>query len=255
MDKNNLNDDLMNDDLMNDEYIDKLLEETLTDFALEEGERLMKEAEELEGFNPPEFSDEYKRKINKLMGRNYYKIKKRRRPAILKFAAVIAICLAVSMPVAYSANADFRLFFKNLFKDFGTHYDVTQTVTDQDYDFSAIPDSWEYFYVPEYIPKGYKFDSLNASDYKIKFLYKDDEDEIVFNIYNDNNILKSLDKEHLETKEVKVGNLIGYIVYNNIDLSLIWSDEIYTFKIKLSDTSFSDKELYKIGESLKIISK
>lgn len=255
MDKNNLNDDLMNDDLMNDEYIDKLLEETLTDFALEEGERLMKEAEELEGFNPPEFSDEYKRKINKLMGRNYYKIKKRRRPAILKFAAVIALCFVVSMPIAYSANADFRLFFKNLFKDFGTHYDVTQTVTDQDYDFSAIPDSWEYFYVPEYVPAGYKIDSIEADNNIIKFKYISDKYTLSFNTYSDKKITKSFDSEHIETKEVNINSNDGHIVYNVDNTDLFWNNETRTFKLSFNDTSINDSEIIKMAESLEIVSK
>ncbi len=250
MDKNNIN-----DDLMNDEYIDKLLEETLTNFALEEGERLMKEAEELEGFDPPEFSDDYKRHINKLMGRNYYKIKKHRRPAILKFAAVIALCFVVSMPIAYSANADFRLFFKNLFTDFGTHYDVTQTVTDQDYDFSGIPDSWEYFYIPEYVPEGYKVDRIVADKHVIEIAYASDINTISFFIYNDKVATYSLDKEHLETKEADISNYKGYIVYNDSNVSLIWSDDIYSFKLNLSDTRINDNDLIKIAESLKIVSK
>ena len=250
MDKNNLN-----DDLMNDESIDKLLEETLTDFALEEGERLMKEAEELEGFNPPEFSDEYKRKINKLMGRKYYKIKKRRRPAILKFAAVIALCFVVSMPIAYSANADFRLFFKNLFKDFGTHYDVTQTVTDQDYDFSAIPDSWEYFYIPEYIPEGYKVDSIDANDHRINIIYKSDSSSISFRMYDDEESTNRLDSEHTEAKKVSINGKDGYIIYNKIGNAIVWNDEPFSYKVKLDGNEIDDNELIKIAESLKIMSK
>lgn len=255
MDKNNLNDDLMNDDLMNDEYIDKLLEETLTDFALEEGERLMKEAEELEGFNPPEFSDEYKRKINKLMGRNYYKIKKRRRPAILKFAAVIALCFVVSMPIAYSANADFRLFFNRLFKDFGTHVDLTQTVTDQDYDFSAIPESWEYFYVPDYLPTGYKVDTIIGDKDSIEMIFKSEEDSITFWTYNDTSITKSLDSEHSDTKDVYINNYEGHIVYNDKGNRLVWTDDIYAYKLKINSNLISDNEMIKIADSLKIVSK
>ena len=250
MDKNNLN-----DDLMNDEYIDKLLEETLTDFALEEGERLMKEAEELEGFNPPEFSDEYKRKINKLMGRKYYKIKKRRRPAILKFAAVIALCFVVSMPIAYSANADFRLFFNRLFKDFGTHVDLTQTVTDQDYDFSAIPESWEYFYVPEYIPNGYKIDGITASKHLVEFVYKLDSYSITFSIFNYNKATKSLDGEHLENKDVFVNSNEGRIVYDSNNTVIAWSNNTCSFKIKFDDVSIGDSEMIKMAESLEIVSR
>ena len=255
MDKNNLNDDLMNDDLMNDEYIDKLLEETLTDFALEEGERLMKEAEELEGFNPPEFSDEYKRKINKLMGRNYYKIKKRRRPAILKFAAVIALCFVVSMPIAYSANADFRLFFKNLFKDFGTHYDVTQTVTDQDYDFSAIPDSWEYFYVPGYIPEGYKVSNIVANRNKIKIEYKSETNILSYFIYDDKSITNSIDSERAESDEILINGTKGHIIFKDSAKILIWTDDPYSFKIEATDLEIDNNEMIKIGESLEIVSK
>lgn len=250
MDKNNIN-----DDLMNDEYIDKLLEETLTNFALEEGERLMKEAEELEGFDPPEFSDDYKRHINKLMGRNYYKIKKHRRPSILKFAAVIALCFVVSMPIAYSANADFRLFFNRLFKDFGTHYDVTQTVTDQDYDFSDIPDSWEYFYVPEYVPEGYKVDSITANDHRITILYKSSSNSISFRIYDDKEATNRLDSEHTEAKKININGKEGYIIYNKIGNSMVWSDDPFSFKIKLDGNELDDNELIKIAESLKIKSK
>lgn len=250
MDKNNIN-----DDLMNDEYIDKLLEETLTNFALEEGERLMKEAEELEGFDPPEFSDDYKRHINKLMGRNYYKIKKHRRPAILKFAAVIALCFVVSMPIAYSANADFRLFFNNLFKDFGTHVDLTQTVTDQDYDFSAIPESWEYFYVPEYIPSGYKIDGINANKHLVDFVYKLDSYSITFSIFNDKKATKSLDGEHLEYKDVFVNNNEGRIVYDSNNIVIAWSNNTCSFKIKFDDVSISDSEMIKMAESLEIVSR
>ena len=250
MDKNNIN-----DDLMNDEYIDKLLEETLTNFALEEGERLMKEAEELEGFDPPEFSDDYKRHINKLMGRNYYKIKKHRRPAILKFAAVIALCFVVSMPIAYSANADFRLFFNRLFKDFGTHYDVTQTVTDQDYDFSDIPDSWEYFYVPEYVPEGYKIDSIEANDYIINFKYISDKFTINFYIYSDKKITKSFDSEHIETRELKINSNDGHIVYDVDYTNLFWNNETRTFKLSFNDSLIDDSEIIKMAESIEIVSK
>ncbi len=250
MDKNNIN-----DDLMNDEYIDKLLEETLTNFALEEGERLMKEAEELEGFDPPEFSDDYKRHINKLMGRNYYKIKKHRRPAILKFAAVIALCFVVSMPIAYSANADFRLFFNRLFKDFGTHYDVTQTVTDQDYDFSAIPDSWEYFYIPEYIPEGHKVDSIISNKYYIEIIYKSENDKITFKQFDEKKLIKSLDSEHADSEKVEINNYEGYVVDSNLAKVLTWNNNSNSFKISVSDGTIDTKELIKMAESMEIISK
>ena len=250
MDKNNIN-----DDLMNDEYIDKLLEETLTNFALEEGERLMKEAEELEGFDPPEFSDDYKRNINKLMGRNYYKIKKHRRPAILKFAAVIALCFVVSMPIAYSANADFRLFFNRLFKDFGTHVDVTQTVTDQDYDFSAIPDSWEYFYIPEYVPEGFKVDSIDANEHRINITYKSDSCSIVFRTYNEKNAINSLDSERADSKVIEINSNEGHILYHDKINVLVWSNNTCSFKLEPSDSTIDETELIKIAENLKIMSK
>lgn len=159
------------------------------------------------------------------------------------------------MPVAYSVNADFRLFFKKLFTDFGTHVDVTQTVTDQDYDFSAIPDSWEYFYVPEYVPEGYAYDNISASKYLIKIVYKSDDDKITFFQYEDKKVANSLDKEHAIAKDITIKNNEGHIVSGKVVDVLVWNNNTNSYKIEYSNTSNDEKDIIKMAESLEIMSK
>lgn len=170
-----------NSDKYSDEYFEKLTKELLENDLEETSGKL----EEESGYAvEPDYSDEYKRFINKLAGKKIYDTKKKRGRKLFVGAALCA-CFIIILSI--SSVADIRNIIKNLFITFNedsTH--ITEYDMNQDYSLYTIPESWEYIYVPEYLPGGYTVAGLESDDKEIHIVFTNsDEESIEYDLYRD----------------------------------------------------------------------
>lgn len=233
------------DKKIGEDYFDFMLKRALDEYAQEEGEKYEKE---LKNLDEPYYSDKYKKEIDKLLEDKYYNKKTKFRKK--QIAAAILILAVSGTSLAYRADADLRWFITRLFTDKDTHIDISQNKTTLNYDFSNIPEKWEYFYVPEYLPAGYKVDDIMATTTDIIIVYKFNDNEIIFTQGNDKESSLSIDTEHSNVHEIKIGGNGGYYLEGKNTNTLVWYLDNQCFQL---DGTLEKKELKKIAESLKIV--
>lgn len=232
-------------DKISQDYFDFMLKRALDEYAEEEGKKY---EEGLENIDEPNYSDEYKKAINQLLVNKYYHKKAKFRSK--QIAAAVLILVVSGTTVVYKADADLRWFFIQLFTDRGTHIDISQNKTTINYDFSNIPEEWEYFYVPEYLPAGYKVDEIMATTTDIIIVYKFNDNEIIFTQGNDKESSLSIDTEHSNVHEIKIGGNEGYYLEGKNANTLVWYSDDQCFQL---DGVLEKRELKKIAESTKIV--
>lgn len=232
---------------IDDEYFEFLLKKAADEYAREQGQKYLNELGNAEA---AEHSENYKRNINKLLGRRYYKTK--RRSTIIKLIASFFICICIGAPVVYSVNADFRLFCNKLLKDYGTHINITHYPDDEKYDFSNVDGIWEYFYIPDYIPELYDVSEIDADENKIIITYKNDSYILQFGQYRLDNSQFSLDKENSIVTETMINDIQGKLIENGDKKILGWSNSDFSFSIYTDDAEITVEELTKIAESIEI---
>lgn len=232
---------------MSDDYFEFMLKKALDEYAEEEGSRLK---EELKDVEEPVLSGKYKKSINKIE-KDLRENKKYRKTPVTKIkAAVIALVVLFSGSiVTYNANADFKSFINKLFTKTDTHIDITYNKSNLEYDFSEIPESWEYFYIPEYVPDGYRVKEINSTEDWIDIIYARDEKEIDF-IQFKGNVTYSIDSERSEMSEVEISGNKGYLQHHEVLTVIYWNNSEMIFN--LSGT-IEDEELIKVAESIHLI--
>lgn len=124
--------------------------------------------------------------INRLSNKRIYKTKYLNHRRILIAVAVCSIFIIYSV----SATADIREIFSNIFvteQEDSLH--ISQHDMYMNFDLDEIPKSWDYIYLPEYIPAGYYLNSVKSDDTSI---------EIIFCNENDKKILYTITKGEFE---------------------------------------------------------
>ena len=115
-----------------------------------------------------------------------------------------------------------------------------------EYDLDSIPDSWEYIFVPYYLPDGFEAETMEESDEKIEIIFKDkDKNKIDYTLYK--NI------EFSEDDYGKIDNDDGTIYYsekNGVRTILTREADIY---IKISTKDLDKDELIQIIKNVKIM--
>ena len=236
----------MNKDQINPDYFEFILKKALDEYAEEEGKRLQMEQKNIEEIN---FSKKYNksiRQIQKCLAKKENGIKSKK---IMKVAVVLFFLLFSGTAVTYHADANFQSFFNQLFTKEETHSNMTYNQSNLAYDFSQIPDDWEYFYIPEYIPSGYRVDEMEIKDTLLCIHYVNGENSIDFEQRTGDSKI-SMDNEHSEIKEIDISGNTGYLQKHELLTILYWNNHDMTFTLSgLED----EKELIKIAESISII--
>lgn len=168
-----------------------------------------------------------------------------------KIACAAIIILISTTSIGYNVNADLRFFVNQIFNIQETQIDITQSVTNVAYDFSDIPDSWEYFYVPEYLPVGYKVDRIQSTKQSIAIMYSNTVESIVFTQEKLASDI-SLDIERADWDEVDIGRKQGYLTNEDDYKTLVWMDEQSVYRL---ESGIKENELIQIAESITVVNK
>ena len=233
----------MNDKKISEDYFEFMLKRALEDYAEEEGKCLQ---EQLKNIEEPDLSKKYKnniRKISRQLNKNYKLSKK------IKAASILLVVLFSGTAVTYNVNADFKSFINKLFTKEDTHINITYNKSNLEYDFSQIPESWEYFYIPEYMPAGYKVEEIKSDDSYIYISYANGEDTIDFE-QRKGNVKLSIDTENSEVYEINISGSTGYIQKRKSLTIIYWNNSDIMFDIS---GNIDDSELIKIAESIYIV--
>lgn len=237
----------MSDKKISEDYFEFMLKKALEEYAEEEGNSLQ---EQLKNIEEPELSEQYKKSIKKI-SRQLDKKEKHNYilPTKIKAAAISLIILFSGTALTYNVNANFKSFINKLFTEKNTHINITYNKSDLEYDFSQIPESWEYFYVPEYMPAGYKVEEIKADDNLIYISYIKGEDRIDFEQIKSDTKL-SIDNEHSEIKEIDISGDTGFVQKQDLLTILYWNNSDIMFDVS---GTVDEDELIKIAESIYIV--
>ena len=234
-------------------YIGKTIEKQLADEFDREEESGIKMPDSLRA-SLQQMIDEEKRNDEK---REKAVIRKKRLRTLGKVCAVIiaaVLIVGITMPEAVNAVKVriTRLFVNNTHNSvqFGGETDGGSGAGASD-DIAyagAIPESWERYWYPEYLPEGYEI--KETDDFiGLTVCYSNGEDEIEFYQDLDSTSVISIDNEHGKQGEAEIGSeIIGNWVIVDDDLFLIWtqSDAMFSLKGKIEL-----QELIKVAESIK----
>lgn len=237
----------MNDDKrISDDYFEFMLKRAAKNISEDEGEKYIDMLDKIE---EPALSSNYKNHIDKLLKTNIYKTKSNAR-YIFKTVAVFVVGVGIAITTAYNADANFRLFVNKWITVGDGHIDISNNISEQEYDLSEVPDNWEYIYLPQYIPNGYKVISIEPDYFGILIEYSNDKDYIYFYQENNLNASMSIDTDHTDISDIKVGNYDGIYLLSDNRGQIMWDNREYYFSIS---GEISKEELLKIAESLKIM--
>lgn len=195
----------------------------------------------------PDYSDKYKQFINNLIGKKIYDTKNEKRKKIFWGAAVCA-CFVIILSV--STIADIKNTIRKIFAvhDNGSIH-ITQHNMNMDYDLEDVPESWEYIYIPEYLPGGFNnIESFECSDEEIDIIFSNsNKDTIDYRLYKEDGF------EFLEDNYEVIdnnGTSIYYAQNENIQNIVYKVTDIY---IKVSSEDVDKNELMQIIKNIKII--
>lgn len=226
-------------DINNDKYYDNEIRGILEEVLSKEVRNFKNEEAFIE---LPDYSDDYKRFINDLAGRKIYNTGKRK-----KWFIGAACCDCLIIVLSLSTLADMRGLLKKAFIiQRNNSMSITQKNMYFEYDLDSIPDSWEYIFVPYYLPDGFETETMEGSDEKIEIIFKDkDKNKIDYTLYK--NI------EFSEDDYDKIDNDDGTIYYsekNGVRTILTREADIY---IKISTKDLDKDELIQIIKNVKLM--
>lgn len=230
---------------MSDDYFEFMLKRALDEYAEDEGRFFQ---EELIEIDEPDFSKDYYKSINKI--KRSTKKKHFFSFAVRKVAVVISIFFFAGTVFVYNIDANVKEFINVIFTNRGNQLDISEDTLSFEYDFSKIPDSWECFYVPNYMPAGYKVNYIEADANCISISFSLQENSIVFIIDNTKNNDLSFDLEHSQYKEIYINDFDGYFLESHKTNMVVWSQDGKEFIVTGNEI---EDELIKIAENLKRI--
>ena len=237
----------MSKETISEDYFEFMLKKALDEYAEEEGKYFQ---EQLESIEEPILSEKYKKSIKEIRNQ-LSKDKKYKYISVpkIKVAAIALIVMFSGIAVTYNIYANYRSFINKLFTKEDTHISITYNKSNLEYDFSQIPESWEYFYIPEYMCAGYKVGDIEANDNLINISYINGENTINFGQRKVSTKL-SIDNEHSKIKEIDISGYTGYIQKHESLTIIYWNNDSMMFDIS---GNVSDDELISIAESIYIV--
>lgn len=180
--------------------------------------------------------------------KRYYKNRWKRFSSI---AAVFLVILFSVAAVSISSVQGFRAKIYNWFFSENTNYvDINILDEEGSIELDKVHGSWDYVYVPTYIPSGYSMVETKSSPLSISIIFKNSDNEELFFI-QENYVSKKVvaDNEISEFSEMQIGSIKGYYIKNEYGNSLSWHNNDYTFS--LSGIIELD-EMIKTAENVKI---
>ena len=152
--------------------------------------------------------------------------------------------------MSVSTIADIKNTIRKIFAvhDNGSIH-ITQHNMNMDYDLEDVPESWEYIYIPEYLPGGFNnIESFECSDEEIDIIFSNSNKYTIdYRLYKEDGF------EFLEDNYEVIdnnGTSIYYAQNENIQNIVYKVTDIY---IKVSSEDVDKNELVQIIKNIKII--
>lgn len=225
---------------MDDEYFEFLLKKASDSYCREQGRKYI---EEFGNAQKAEHSKEYinnMRKMSKKYGKRKFK-------PYYKAAAVILIFFTVGITTVYNADAYKLKFITQFFKTDDKSIDISTKENPLEYDIDELPEGWDYIYLPQSVPVGFRVDEVELYKKSIDITYVKGDKYIYFGQCNMLNTNLSIDNERHSMEEIKIGNYDGYLFLGENDNMLEWNNEEYSFSI---EGNLTENEIIAFAESL-----
>ena len=232
----------MNQEKISEDYFEFMLKKALAEYAEEKGKYLQ---EENENIKEPDLSKKYNKSI-KNIAKNIRKNHTYNGKSKVKAATVVFAIMFSGAAVTYTVDANFKSFINKLFTQKDTYINITYYKSNLKYDFSKIPESWEYFYIPEYIPEGYNVEEIKADEDYIFISYVKGDSTIDFNQRKGYSKL-SIDNEHSELIKTNISGDEALIQKHDALTIIYWDNSDFMFEVS---GAIDDEELIKIAESI-----
>lgn len=238
---------------IDDEIFEMLLTKASNEYCKEEGERLLQKAKTL---NNHEFSPEFEKKMDLLIkqtskssiSKNYKK-----NFSFKKIAAISAIIVGVLivLPIGgVSVTANKLKILNFLFKSNDDYLKVKLKEDLYKYNFEGLTSSWDYIFLPEYLPAGYVLDNLDCDEVRCEITYKNPDNDIITYKQIKNSTAKYvIGSKQTNVEEIHEEENIKYFYVKGGRNYLIYNMKTDVYEII---GNIDKKELLKISESLKV---
>ena len=234
-----------NPEKQSDEYFDNITKDILEKDLLEEFINL---EEERNFANDPDYSNGYKQFINKLVGKKLYDVNKEKR---IKFFGGAALCACFIIALSISSVADIKNIIRNLFITYdsdSTH--ISEYDMNIDYDLDSVPESWEYIYVPEYLPAGFTVESFESDDKEINIVFSNpNNDRIEYILY------KEYTYNTMENQYEIIDNNGTNIYYTEDGDTRTVICKVTDIYIKIFSNYIGKEELLQIMKNIKVLNR
>jgi len=190
---------------------------------------------------------EFKKELEKDVSRN------KRRVMIRKYAsrAAVIFCVILLSAAAVTLSLEaLRIKFFNLFIETGSDHNRIEFL--EEGDALALPEEWENYYSPTWLPEDYKLLDTQSNDAtKVIILMNDSNDLLIFT-QNANKLGLNMDNEDSDIDTVPINNNEGYMIEKDGVISISWSQSNTVLTLEGAEEI---SEMIRIAEKIKKVSK
>jgi len=235
--------------------IRKQNELTLYEFGHAYSERLNKKADAVneqykelpEPLELQQWYKEFKKELDKDVSRNRLKVMTRRYAS--RVAIILCAILLSAAAVTLSVEA-FRIKFFNLFIETGSDYNRIEF--QEEGDSLALPEEWENYYYPAWLPEDYKLLDTQSNDASKVIILMNDSNDILIFTQNTNKLGLNMDNEDSDVEIVPINDNEGYMIEKDDIISISWSQNNTVLTLEgVEEIS----EMIKIAEKMKKVLK
>jgi len=255
MDQNNKN------QLLLDEYNEDMITHAAKLLELEEQAEAERLFDEFEAMPDPEYSDEFKLKMRKLLDVDSGAKKTDRKGTVRSFrkriisaaACILGVFIIGGGVLTVSSDAYLEHLKYLIGKTFSTHttFDAKTAIPER-FKQQLIENGWENVLYPAYIPNGFELTEINSNKLWYKLEFVDGDKLFVVNVKKTGaNSTYNLDTTNSKIEEYNINGIKGTYVEKGQDKSLIFlmNDRI----ILISSKSLLDAQIIGIAENIQQI--
>ncbi len=193
------------------------------------------------------FSQEFKDKMAKLI--SYEKRRTKIINILYYFKKAVAMLLIV-LTVIFAATMSVKAWRVKLFNTIIDTFEKFSEIRYEDVDKSIDKIEDNTFFVPGYVPEGFKLDKENTNFFGQSIIYRNKNgEEIVFEQYKLENRRMIIDTEGTELESIIIHGYEAYFYSNKGINNILWNDGYYGFIIS---SAIHKEEIIKMAESTKI---
>jgi len=232
----------MDENKLREEYEEALIKLAMSSFAEREGQRLMRENEELKNDPLYQPTAEAERKFKRTINRHYYKQKTRNflqtsyqhlNKVAIAFLITL-ILLATSVLTVEAVRIKVLNFFINVQQEYTEiglkEKSGEENLEEEDMISKNVPSNWKNTYAPLDIPAGYSINnSVNEDNFKT-IEYANGRNEMIIYQQFDEQVISNIDTEKADSiKEITVQGQKGLLINKDGKRTITWSNDTKVF--------------------------